>query len=79
MHMHVCIIYLHNSCMRTCATVQQLPCHGSDCELILSLVRHRAGCCFCPPSCPFVEPAALLLAGCPTCLLKKSVQIHTSS
>ena len=32
-------ISLHNSCMRACATVQQLPCHGSYCELILSNAR----------------------------------------
>ena len=47
-HIHICIyicicthayIYLHNSCMRACATVQQLPCHGSHWELILSLAR----------------------------------------
>ena len=81
-YIHICIcthvyIYLHNSCMRACAKVQQLPCHGSYCELILR--EHRAGCCFRPPSCPFVEPASLLLARCPTCSLKKSVQIHASS
>ena len=32
-------ISLHNSCMRAYATVQQLPCHGSYSELILSLAR----------------------------------------
>jgi len=26
------------------------------------LREHRAGCRFCPPSCPFIEPATLLLA-----------------
>ena len=47
-HIHICIyicicthvyIYLHNSCMCAGATVQQLPCHGGYCELILSLAR----------------------------------------
>ena len=47
-HIHMCIYicicthvytYLHNSCIRAYATVQQLPCHGSYCELILSLAR----------------------------------------
>ena len=43
------------------------------------LREHRAGCRFRPPSCPFVEPAALLLARSQTCLLKKSDHIHDSS
>jgi len=30
------------------------------------LREHHAGCRFRPPSCPFVEPAALLLASRPT-------------
>jgi len=30
------------------------------------LREHCAGCRFRPPSCPFVEPATLLLASCPT-------------
>ena len=44
-------IFLHNSCMRAYATVQQLLCHGSYCELILSLAR---------TSCRLSFPPALL-------------------
>ena len=62
--------------MRACATVQQLPCHGSYRELILVLREHRAGCCFRSPSCPYVEPVTLLPARCPTCSPKKFVQVH---
>ena len=85
MYIYICIcthvyIYLHNSCMCACATVQQFPCHGSYCELILSLARTSCRLSFFrPPSCPFVEPAALLLARSQTCSLKKSDQIHASS
>ena len=63
-HIHICIyicicthvyIYIHNSCMRACATVQQLPCHGSYYELILSLARTSCRLSFaarsCLPSC----------------------------
>jgi len=87
-HIHICIyicicthvyIYLHNSCMRACATVQQLPCHGSYCELILSLARTSCRLSFPPALLPFVEPAALLLARCHTCLLRnvsKSTLAH---
>jgi len=31
-------------------------------KLLRVLREHRAGCHFRPPSCPFVEPASLLLA-----------------
>jgi len=60
-HIHICIyiciclhayIYLHNSCMRTCATVQQLPCHGSYCDLILSLARTSCRLSFLPTLLP---------------------------
>ena len=87
-HIHICIhicictyvyIYLHNSCMCACTTVQQLPCHGSYCELILSLARTSCRLSFPPALLPLVELAALLLARCPTSSLKKSVQIHASS
>jgi len=43
------------------------------------LREHHAGCRFRPPSCPFVEPAALLLARCPSCSLRnlsKSTLAH---
>jgi len=87
-HIHICIyicicthayIYLHNSCMRACATVQQLPCHGSYCEIILSLARTSCRLSFPPALLPLREPAALLLARSQTCSLKKSDQIHDSS
>ena len=47
-HIRICIyicicthvyIYLHNSCMRACSTVQKFPCHGSYSKLILSLMQ----------------------------------------
>ena len=74
-YIHICIctymyiyIYIHNSCMRAYATVQQVRCHGSNCELIFSLARTS-----CRPSFPpalhhlrFVEPVALLPARRPT-------------
>ena len=44
-------IYIHNLCMRAYATVQQLLCHGSYCELILSLAQ---------TSCRLSFPPALL-------------------
>ena len=59
-HIHICIYiciythvykYLHNSCMRACVTVQEFPCHGNYCEIILSLVR---------TSCRLSFPPALL-------------------
>jgi len=65
--------------MRACATVQQLPCHGSYCELILSLARTSCRLSFPPALLPLVEPAALLLARCPTCSLRnmsKSTLAH---
>ena len=67
-HIHICIytciythayIYLHNSCMCACATVQQVPCHGSYCELILSLARTSCGLLFT------ARPTARPLAGNP--------------
>ena len=45
-------IYLHNSCMRAGATVQQLPCHESYCELILSLARTSCRLLFLPALLP---------------------------
>jgi len=38
-----------DSCMRAYATVQQLLCHGSYCELVLSL--ERISCADLPPAC----------------------------
>ena len=38
--------------MRACATVQQLPCHGSYCELILSLARTSCRLSFPPTLLP---------------------------
>jgi len=61
-----------NLCMCTYATVQQLLCHGSYCELILSLARTSCRLSFTvrPPAArgrarpapPASPPAALLLA-----------------
>ena len=79
MHMHICIYTSPHSCMRACTTVQRLLCHGSYCELILSLARTSSKLSFPPALLPLIELAALLLARCPTCSLKKSVQIHASS
>ena len=87
-HIHICIyickcthvyIYFHNSCMRACATVQQLPCHGSYCELILSLARTSCRLSF-PPALLPLRRAGHPPAGPLTNLFaKKSVQIHASS
>ena len=75
-------MYIYISTTRAYAPVQR--CSSSlAMEAIANLSRvvreHRAGCRFRPPSCPFVEPAALLLARSQTCSLKKSDQIHASS
>jgi len=52
----------------------------TDVDILSWVLReHRAGCRFRPPSCPFVEPAALLLARSQTCSLRKSDQILASS
>jgi len=59
-------------CMRAYTTVQQLPCHGSYYELILSLARTSCRLSF--TTCP---PAARPPAGNAARL--KSVQIHASS
>ena len=65
-HIHKCIcicictyvyIYLHNSCISFFAM-------GAIANLSWVLREHRAGCRFHPPSCPFAELAALLLARC---------------
>jgi len=81
-----------DSCMCTYATVQQLLCHGSYCELILSLARTSCRMSFtaCPPAArgrarppPSAHPPAALLP--PSCRqsiassLQKSVQIHARS
>jgi len=63
-----------HSCMRAYATVQTLLCHGSYCELILSLARASCRLSFAARSCrPSTNPVAR------RCSLKKSVQIHASS
>ena len=75
-------MYIYISTTRACAPVQRCSSFLAM-EAIANLSRvlreHRAGCRFRPPSCPFVEPAALLLARSQTCPLKKSDQIHASS
>jgi len=66
MHMH--------SCMRAYATVQNLLCHVSYCELIFSLAR--ASCRLLFAAHP---PAVSTKSVAWRCSLKKSVQIHASS
>ena len=76
-HMNIYI-----STTRACASVQQCSSFlamESIANLSWVLREHRAGCCFRPPSCPYVEPAALLLAWLPDLFAKKSVQNHASS
>ena len=83
-HIQICIYicirthvytYLHNSCMCACAT----PCHGSYCELILSLARTSCKLSF-PPALLPLRRAGRPPAGPLTDLFaKKSVQIHSSS
>ena len=88
-------MYIYISTTRTCAPVQRcssflameaiaklswvLPCHGSYCEIILSLARTSCRLSFPPALLPLREPAALMLARSQTCSLKKSDQIHDSS
>jgi len=63
-----------DSCMRAYATVQKLLCHGSYCELILSLARAS-----CRMSFAARPPAGSTKSVLQRCSLKKSVQIHASS
>ena len=75
-------MYIYISTTRACAPVQRCSSFlamEAYANLSWVLREHRAGCHFRPPSCLFVEPAALLLAHCSICSLKKSVQIHASS
>ena len=75
MHMHTCI-YISPQ------LVLVRLCNGAAASLPWKLLRtylDRAGCRFRPPSCPFVKPAAFLLARNQTYLLKKSDQIHAIS
>jgi len=87
-HIHICIyicicthvyIYLHNSCMRACSTVQQLPCHGSYCELILSLARTSCRLSFPPTLLPLRRAGRPPAGPLPDLFAKKSVQIHATS
>ena len=83
MHMHTCI-YISPQ------LVHVRRCNGAAASLPWRLLRTYLESCANmvhtvvsvhppPPSCPFVEPAALLLARSQTCSLKKSDQIHASS
>ena len=75
-------MYIYISTTRACAPVQRCSSFlamEAIANLSWVLREHRAGCRFRPPSCPFVKPAALLLAGSQTCSLKKFDQIHASS
>ena len=66
MHMH--------SCMRAYATVLKLLCHGSYCELILSLARASWRLSFAAHL-----PAISTKSVAWHCSLKKSIRIHASS
>jgi len=58
-------MYIFISTTRACAPVQQCSSFfamEAIANLSWVLREHRAGCRFRSPSCPFVEPAALLLA-----------------
>ena len=74
-------IYTYISTTHACAPMQRSSSFFAM-EAIASLSwvlrEHRAGCCFHPPSWPFVEPAALLPALCLT-QFKKSIQLHATS
>ena len=62
-------MYIYISTTRACAPVQRCSSFlamEAIANLSWVLREHRADCRFRPPSCPFVEPAALLLASCPT-------------
>ena len=61
------------SCMRAYATVQKLLCHGSYCELILSLALASCRMSFVvrSPSC-----STKSITWCCSLKLEKSVQIH---
>jgi hypothetical protein len=75
-------MYIYISTTRECAPVQRYSSFlamEAIANLSWVLREHRAGYRFRPPSCPFVEPAALLLARTQTCSLKKSDQIHASA
>jgi len=72
-------IYLHNSCMRVCATVQQLPCHGSYCEQILSLARTSCRLSLPPALLPLRRAGRPPAGTLPDLFAKKSVQNHASS
>jgi len=87
-HIHICIyicictyvcIYLHNSCMRACATVQQLPCHDSYCERILSLAQTSCRLSFPPALLPLRRAGRPPAGQLPYMFAKKSVQIRASS
>jgi len=56
-----CIFYI-DSCMRAYTTVQKLLCHGSYCELILSLARASCRLSFTDRSC------------CPSCCLDQTLR-----
>jgi len=73
---HMCI---YISTTRACASVQRCSSFlamEAIAKLSWVLREHRAGCRFRPPSCPFVEPAAFLLADV---FAKKFIQNHASS
>ena len=84
MHMHTCIYIspqlVHARLCNGAAAFlpwKLLQTYLESCANITVVTAHPLS--YRPPSCPFVEPAALLLAHIQTCSLKKSDQIHESS
>jgi len=69
-------MYMH-PCMRTHAPAQKFLCHGSYCELILSLARASCRLSFQVAARPAAAVSTKSVAR--RCSLKKSVQIHASS
>jgi len=75
-------MYIYISTTRACAPVQRCSSFlamEAIANLCWVLREHCAGCRFRLPSCPFVEPAALLLARWPTCSIRnpsKSTLAH---
>ena len=67
MHMHTCIYISPQLVHARLCNGAAVPCHGSYCEIILSLARTSCRLSFLPALLPLREPAALLLARSQTC------------
>jgi len=73
--MHAILKKMHmHPCMRAFATVQKLLCHGSYCELILSLARASCRLLFAARSATVYKKSVAR-----RCLFKKYIQIYASS